>query len=472
MQSTQDYREFLSNQLERDAVKRLWLRIFIVLALLGGIVFLVVVVPRRFHMILAAIPFALVGVYVLMRWPSLGFVLLIVAAVFRATRVPLMDFPVAFISAMVGLWILRILLFREEIKLVSSPVLLPLLCYGIVTIFSFAMGQLPWYPIDGAPLETQIGGLLIHLVSFLALFIVAQFVRDIRWLKWMAIAFLATAALFAFFNLTPGMGKYTRTVLDVKATGGSLFRVWMVALGVSIFLFQNKLAWHWRIAAGLVAAAGFYIGFFKTNYWTSGWMPPAVAIGVMLLLWKPRVALLLLPLGLVFFAGEFEDLYNSVALGDNAYSTMTRLEAWKIVIEVAKVNPLLGLGPTNYRFYTVLFPILGFFVEFNSHNNYVDVFAQTGILGLICLTWFFIVLSQYNWRLLNHVPKGGFAYAFAMASLASIPASAVAAFLGDWLIPFYYNIGIDGMRGSMLSWLFWGGLIAITQIMKQGKPVD
>jgi hypothetical protein len=37
--------------------------------------------------------------------------------------------------------------------------------------------------------------------------------------------------------------------------------------------------------------------------------------------------------------------------------------------------------------------------------------------------------------------------------------------LGDWVLPYVYNITIRGMRASILPWLFFGGLIAINRIL-------
>jgi hypothetical protein len=41
--------------------------------------------------------------------------------------------------------------------------------------------------------------------------------------------------------------------------------------------------------------------------------------------------------------------------------------------------------------------------------------------------------------------------------------------LGDWVIPFFYNIGLDGFRASMLSWLFLGGLVSLEQMVISQK---
>jgi hypothetical protein len=34
-------------------------------------------------------------------------------------------------------------------------------------------------------------------------------------------------------------------------------------------------------------------------------------------------------------------------------------------------------------------------------------------------------------------------------------------FLGDWVLPFVYNVGLAGFRSSMIGWIFLGGLVAL-----------
>jgi hypothetical protein len=58
----------------------------------------------------------------------------------------------------------------------------------------------------------------------------------------------------------------------------------------------------------------------------------------------------------------------------------------------------------------------------------------------------------------------GFEKGYAYGIFASVFGSLMAAFLVDWLLPFAYNIGLAGVRASVLPWIFFGGLIAIEQI--------
>jgi hypothetical protein len=43
----------------------------------------------------------------------------------------------------------------------------------------------------------------------------------------------------------------------------------------------------------------------------------------------------------------------------------------------------------------------------------------------------------------------------------------IAGMLGDWFLPFVYNIGIAGFRSSILPWLFFGGLVTIDHLLSQ-----
>jgi O-antigen ligase len=131
--------------------------------------------------------------------------------------------------------------------------------------------------------------------------------------------------------------------------------------------------------------------------------------------------------------------------------------------QIIKASPIWGLGFANYYWYTPLFPIRGYAVSFNSHNNYVDIVAQTGLVGLVCVLWFFGEAGTLCSRLRDQVPTG-FARAFVYGAMGGLAGTIVLAMLGDWVLPFVYNIGLFGFRTSILAWLFLGGLVSLEQM--------
>jgi O-antigen ligase len=155
-------------------------------------------------------------------------------------------------------------------------------------------------------------------------------------------------------------------------------------------------------------------------------------------------------------------------VGTDEYSISTRVDAWLIMAQIIRISPVWGLGFANYYWYTPLFPIRGYAVSFNSHNNYVDIVAQTGFVGLVCLLLFYWQVGWLGWRLREQAPAG-FAQAYVYGALGGLAGMVVVGMFGDWVLPFFYNIGLNGFRASMLGWLFLGGLVSIEQMVKTQK---
>jgi hypothetical protein len=42
------------------------------------------------------------------------------------------------------------------------------------------------------------------------------------------------------------------------------------------------------------------------------------------------------------------------------------------------------------------------------------------------------------------------------AAIGGLIATLTAGMLGDWFLPFVYNIGLEGFRSSSFSWMFLG----------------
>lgn len=454
---------------------RKWLRLVIII----GVLFMSLVIAQSgpkisWLAVMIALPVLVLGGLLLMRYPPLGFLLVIVVSMVVKFDIPPIGMVATIILLLTVLWVFDMVVRQREINLVTSPTMTPLILFTAVVILSFIVGQLPWFSIAQVPIDNQIGGMAIFILSFAAFILVAHQVRDIRWLKWMVYLFLALAAPVVLIGtrLIPGWRQLNQLLLNAKTTGGSLFWLWLAALSFSQALFNKKLAMKWRIGLVGVLLGYLYLALGRNRAWTSGWAPTFVALFVIVWVARPKWAMPLTMVGIAGLILGFQPIYNAVFIGDNEYSAVTRLEAWRIVGEIIKVNPVLGLGPGNYYNYTLLFPILGWYVEFNSHNNYVDIVAQTGILGLICFIWFMVVTWRLGWRLRNEVPKDGFTQAFIYGTLGGLAGSIAAGMLGDWVLPFVYNIGIYGMRASIFAWFFLGGLVAIDQMRLAGKPLD
>ncbi len=450
------------------------------------------------------------GLLLIIRKPHLGIIGLIPASMLAPVSIGTgtgteINATIALLATLLALWVLSMLL-RRQLRFIASPVIAPAFAFAVAAVLAFLSGQLPWFVALPAPIAAQVGGLALMLLAVATVILVAHQMQDVRWLRWLTYVFLALGAVYLASRIIPGGRPVTR--LFQYGSQSSMFWTWIMAMAFSQALVNRSLSKGWRLALFAIVGMAVYIGFFQRRDWASGWMPGVLAMLIIVWMARPRLGLLATIVGGMIALFQLDVILNLVYIGDNEYSAFTRLEAWSILLEIVKANPVLGLGPANYYFYTPLFPILGYAVSFNSHNNYIDLIAQTGALGLACFLWLSARLMQVGWRVwrtqLRPLPDNAlrpalfarssprpspgdtarlpieslfgpedahFLHAFVIGAFSGFAATLSSGMLGDWFLPFVYNVGFVGFRAAVYGWLFVGGLVAVDQIIKARQSV-
>jgi hypothetical protein len=394
--------------------------------------------------------------------PFLGLAVLVVTAIafpveFRGPAGVLMSssFPLA--AAICGIWLLRIALLRQS-GLGGARVVYAVLAFITVTLLSFLAGQFPWYPSGGAPVPAQIAEVGLFVVSGLLLLTVGDQLQSLTQLKWLTWLMLAAGLITCIVQIVPGLESIGRSTTR-PGTVGCMFWTWVVAVSYSQALVNRNLSAPVRLVLLGITALVLYHGLFQIRSWASGWLPPLIAIGVISLFRFPRLTI---GLGLVGVpAGLFLlTTLTDFVMDEESTSLSARLDSWTLLWQLVERSPLLGTGPANYYYFTENFSIRGWYVRFVSHNNYQDLLVQTGFLGLLAFFWIALEAGRMMLRLYSRVPAG-FARAYVIGALGGLAGSLVAGMLGDWIIGFYYNGGIQGFRSSLLFWLFLGGALAM-----------
>jgi hypothetical protein len=435
-----------------------WLRS---LSIVGLLLFNAALVFMALQRRLTLAIYLLVGVgqiLVFLRWPSLGLlVAALVGMVIPFVGPSGLNITTILVALLLGLWLLEMVVYQRQIRLVAPRTVWPLLSFLVVAFISFGIGQLPWLSFaHQAPLGAQLGGLSIFVLSAVTFLLGANQIKDLSWLRRITWAFLIFGGLsLVFRSILPEFGLPTRGWFQQM---GSVFYVWLVAIAFSQAAFNRDLHPGWRLALGGLVLVTLYVLLFLKYADKSGWIPCLVCIIAIIGFrsWRAGLALLLLAALSAYYL-------TTVVISSDEYSLSTRTDAWLIMLQIIKINPILGTGFANYYWYTPLFPIRGFAVSFNSHNNYIDIIAQTGLVGLACFVWFLWETGWLGWRLRDKVPSG-FARAYVYGALGGLVGMIVLGMFGDWVLPFFYNIGLDGFRSSMLGWLFLGGLVSLKQM--------
>ena len=407
----------------------------------------------------------------LAQWPSLGIYLTIVAALMVPIAISTgtetgVNAAVLLLIVLLGLWILGMIARPGGIRFHQNRAVYASLVLCLVALIAFGFGQFAWFPIQSAPIGAQVGGLMIFLLTAGAFLLVAHQVQNLNQLKAMTWVFLAVSALYVAVRLLGYPESRIYQIFVRNATQSSMFFIFLISIGTSQALLNTELSKGWRAAIGALVAGTLFLNLIVGRYWLSGLLPALVGVVFILLLYRPRWALVLMILGGIYLLVGTNFLGDIISGGDNAFSQMTRLEAWRILAEMVSVNPIFGLGMANYYWYTPLYSILGWNVRFNSHNNYVDIVAQAGLVGLGVYLWLLWEILLTGLRLLKGI-QPGFSKAYIYGALGGLVGAAFAGMLGDWVVPFVYNIGLEGFRASMIGWMFLGGIIAIERMQSK-----
>jgi hypothetical protein len=253
----------------------------------------------------------------------------------------------------------------------------------------------------------------------------------------------------------------------------STFWMLLTAVAGGQLLFNRSLSSGWRAFLFAVMGAVLSYAFFIQRETASNWVSVGAVLGLLAWLRYARlrwVAVVLLVVLTV--TGLLTSVVYEFAGGDAEWeeSGGSRLALIGRVVQVTMRNPITGIGPAAYRLYASMEPLLygeAYFIQprISSHNNYVDLFSHGGVVGVGLFAWFAVESILLGLRLRARFTDG-FAAGYVNGMLAAWAGALVLMLLGDWILPFVYNIGFGGFQASVLVWLFLGGLVALEQIGK------
>jgi len=413
--------------------------------------------------------------------PVLGLLALVVAALavpleFSTCTQVMLNPATLLVPALLVLWLLD-MVRRRDLRLAPSRTTVPLLLFLLAGLLSLLVGNVFWAPFVPRAnnfILVQLAQWGIFAFSGGAFWLTGNLIQDEAWLRRLTATFLILGGGLAILRVLPGAGSLVSRFATI-AIGRAPFWLLLAALAGGQLLFNRRLSTGWRSFLLAVLAAALFDSFFLSRESASTWVGVAAVAGV--LIWL-RFARWRWPIGALFLvlAGVgilFPAVYDFAGGDDEWFRTGgSRLALIERVIDVTMCNPITGLGPAAYRPYANMRPLSYAHItwmnpKISSHNNYVDLFAHTGLLGLAFFFWFVAEVTRLGLRLRSRFTEG-FAAGYVNGMLAAGAAALVVMMLADWILPFVYNIGFPGFQASVLVWLFLGGLVALEQLEDKG----
>lgn len=417
--------------------------------------------------VVLALPLVGIAVYVLLPRPEFGPLLILLAAALVPINLPtgtesrLVDSFLLTLFFTVN-WLAGMIFVEKRFKVTPSPANKPLVWFCVVVFISVIWSNIFRDPLaDPTRLSNKF--LFVQMATAVtmvmlpgAFLLAANHIVNLKQIKIMIAIMLAAAAVGVtnYFNY--------QNVLSGNANG--LFSMWIVAITFGLLLFVRDMHWGLRLLLLIIGGAWFYIRFFLGISWLAGWLPSVFVLIVLTFVRSKKLFLVTLLIVALYLWFNADYYFGTVLDAETNESGSTRLAAWAVNWRVTGEHWLFGTGPAGYAVY-----YMNYFRSegMATHSSFIDTVAQTGIVGLGLMIWFFGALIWQGHKLIRRLwGRRDFAEAMANVAFAGTLGSAFMAIFGDWLFPFTYTQTIAGFDYIVYSWLFMGLIVAIDTITR------
>jgi O-antigen ligase len=224
--------------------------------------------------------------------------------------------------------------------------------------------------------------------------------------------------------------------LDSWNTAGYVF-----SMSIPLCLLVAIVNPGWWRALGLLSCAGQMLALiltFSRGAWL-GWTASMVYLGFTIKKWKYLAALAVLATTCVLVAPSLRNRVVTISRPQSDQSIKERIQLLKSSLQLGMENPVLGVGYGRGRLKENLRSRLqGTVLDdspiWHTHNLYVELFAGTGLLGLLSFLW---LIGQTLRRVSRAAIGRDGAERLMGFALAASWIAAIVTGVGD--IPFYHH---------------------------------
>jgi O-antigen ligase len=369
--------------------------------------------------------------------------------------------------AIMGLWLVKSLVFERQLRFRPSLITIPALLFVATVIVSmiwstlFADMRVDDILRDKLMVRVMTG--MVIIISPIAALLFANLIKGKNQLVVIAGWFIITGLIFGVLRVATG-----RVPAPLNAAGQ--FPVWVTAFALGQALFNTGLKPIYRIGCVVAAGVWAFVTMGLGISWLSGWMPLAGVIAGMIFFYSRRLFAVGI-VGIVILLALNFDSVQRILAAEEGESGGTRSSAYELAFDLSSNHLFLGTGPAGYHFYYISYGTYGPTVGgVNlSHNNYIDILMQTGVVGFTLWMAFWVAQGIMTWRLLRLPTHDLFLRGMKFTCVCAYPSVLLVGMLGDWLTPFPYTQTLSGIDWTIWAWMITGLTTAVYHIIRESN---
>lgn len=211
-------------------------------------------------------------------------------------------------------------------------------------------------------------------------------------------AVIAIQSLYFYFTMGPSIYTSSRFVLE-GYNANSLGIILAIGLVISIYLLFNESKKYF-----IFLPLGLFV-VLLTGSRTALIMVVLVSVFTLFYMFRYKVrfrktiGLLFIVFAIYIWNSTPEAQLSRLSSIGNELTSGTlnsRTVIWDAGIQVFKENPVFGVGVGSFQEATVGSSVLG--VEMSSHNSYLSILVENGLLGFLPFAMFLIALIFFAWK--------------------------------------------------------------------------
>jgi len=394
------------------------------------------------------------------------------------------------VPILLSVWLIRQVI-QKQLRVEWSPLYLPFLVYFLVSTLSLTFS-----------INAVQGGevLLFQVWCFLFYVLVCHHFRDptvaagVLWAVVLAGFIVALLGLLQYNGLHVLFHPHPQTNLPISTLGNPNFVAHyleiIIPLTVVLLLVRQRtwergaLVLAFVVTASHMVLTGSRAGWLATGIallfllykrqWHIRWISGIVPVAVIGILLSPTVGLVLNNVHL----GQRENLYDSwsriaertwermgSSFDRDDHSISQRRIIWSDTWELIKDQPWLGVGPGNYELALPAYrtieqhrnwkKLMGqrTHVPYHAHNEYLEFWSESGIIGLLSILWLFGTLLWTGHTYLNERPPD---------VVRTITLGCIAAMMAT-LVHGIFSFNLQDPTSASHFWLLGGLVVAVNR---------
>ncbi len=382
----------------------------------------------------------------LSEWIKIGIIIFLASMIFSIAIVQITA------GILMVIWIVKIL-FAQRYKFIHTQFDFPIIIFIIIRVLSV---------LFSTNLSTSIPTLYKEIPFYFIFFVFTNStsVENKKYIKLMIWILIVSACIAATYGTSKVLLGFEERATSSTSGYSTLGMYLAVIIAVTFGLGRNKEFFHSRLIWGLcifIMCIGLLFTLNRTHWGIISLI--FFIVGITRERWSLLIGIIIAGIAFWFVPTFAERFYQMIHFLDY---TSGRNIIWQGALMILTTRPILGFGPRTFE---EIFPLRNQLEDkliASWHNDYLQVYMESGIFALLAFLWIIISIYYFGFKILKNKMIDSFYRDTTLAIMLGMTAFFLTGIVGGFVI--------DPITSLLFRFLL--ALLALTSIKFTHKKTE